>query len=164
MDFIKALCLVTLAITIYDFKTKMYDLKNKKNEFHSAVEQIDRLPTYIVPTNYNIKLILHFEKNYTAYTLEGETSIRIHIYQKTQYIYLHQYFLDIFDTPTLINEDNGNSYELLWEQHMYNSILTFYLTEDLSPGFYILNMKFYGMPVHPKENVFNSFINGTDVM
>ncbi|KAG5346782.1 AMPN Aminopeptidase, partial [Acromyrmex charruanus] len=167
MDFIKALCLVTLSIIIYDFKNEMYDLKNKKNEIRSAVEQIDRLPIYIVPTNYNIKLIPYFE-NYTLYTLEGETSIRIRIYQKTQYIYLHQYFLVIFDTPTLINEDNGNSYKLLWEQHiMYNStthILTFYLAEDLSPGFYILNMKFYGMPVHPKENILNSFINGTDVI
>ncbi|KAG5329961.1 APM1 Aminopeptidase, partial [Acromyrmex heyeri] len=167
MDFIKALCLVTLTIIIYDLKNEMYDLKNKKNEIRSAVEQIDRLPTYIVPTNYNIKLIPYFE-NYTLYTLEGETSIRIRIYQKTQYIYLHQYFLVIFDTPTLINEDNGNSYKLLWEQHiMYNStthILTFYLAEDLSPGFYILNMKFYGMPVHPKENILNSFINGTDVI
>ncbi|XP_018360017.1 PREDICTED: aminopeptidase N-like [Trachymyrmex cornetzi] len=128
-------------------------MTNGKNEFRSAVEQIDRLPTYIVPTNYNIKLIPNFGQNYT---LEGETSTRIHIYKKTQCIHLHQYFLFIFNTPTLINEDNGNSYEILWEQHMYNStshILTFYLTEALSPGFYILNMKFYGMPVHPKENV-----------
>ncbi|XP_018373404.1 PREDICTED: aminopeptidase M1-like, partial [Trachymyrmex cornetzi] len=156
MKFLKALCLVTLIIISYDFINKIYGSKNKKNEFRSEVEQIGRLPTYIVPTNYNIKLIPNFGKNYTAYTLEGETSTRIRIYNKTQYIQLHQYFLFIFNTPILINENNGKSYEILWEQHMYNStthILTFYLAEALSPGFYILNMKFYGMPVHPKENV-----------
>jgi len=137
-------------------------MKNEKNEFRSAVEQINRLPTYIVPTNYNIKLIPYFE-NYTAYTLEGETSIRIHIYQKTQYIYLHQYFLFISDTPILINENNGNIY-LLWQQYTYYNpithILKFYLTQDLLPGFYILNIKFYGMSVLPKENDFKiSYIN-----
>ncbi|KYQ50501.1 Aminopeptidase N [Trachymyrmex zeteki] len=136
-------------------------MRNEKNKFRSAVEQIDRLPTYIVPTNYNIKLkpqllIANTEKNYTAHTLEGETSTRIHILKKTRYIYLQGYFLFIYDTPTLINENNGNVYELL--QHMFYNpathILTFYLTEDLSPGFYILNTKFYGTSVLPKKDVF----------
>jgi len=137
-------------------------MKNEKNEFRSAVEQINRLPTYIVPTNYNIKLIPYFEKNYTAYTL-GEISTRIHIHKKTRYIYLLEYFLFISDTPILINENNGNIY-LLWQQYTYYNpithILKFYLTQDLLPGFYILNIKFYGMSVLPKENNFKiSYIN-----
>ncbi|XP_018344310.1 PREDICTED: aminopeptidase N-like, partial [Trachymyrmex septentrionalis] len=126
------------------------------------------LPTHIVPTHYNIKLMPYVDMNYT-YAYKGETSTRIHIHKKTRYIYLLQYFLVLSDTPTLTNEDNGNIYFLRQQYSNYNPIthiLKFDLIQELLPGFYILNIQFYGMSILPKENYLKiSYINRrSDVM
>ncbi|XP_018399425.1 PREDICTED: aminopeptidase N-like [Cyphomyrmex costatus] len=108
------------------------------------VEIIDRfLPNNTVPIHYNINLTLHLEEgNFTFY---GESNIEIEIRYELSNITLHSRELEINETATTLINDYGTVYKPMKHiQNITSDILILSFNDVLSPGLYILNMKFAG--------------------
>lgn len=114
----------------------------KENQF--------RLPKYVVPIHYDVKLIPHIvEDNFTT---NGETNIDIKVRKPTNAIALHVETLTIDKSLTKITRkgvDNENSTsEYVPKQHDYNEltqILTVRFEESLEPATYTLHFTFVGV-------------------
>ncbi|XP_018397965.1 PREDICTED: uncharacterized protein LOC108775982, partial [Cyphomyrmex costatus] len=108
------------------------------------VEIIDRfLPNNSVPIHYNVKLTPHLEEgNFTFY---GESNITIEIRYELSNITLHSWELEINETATTLINDYGTVYKPVKHiQIITSDILVLSFNDVLSPGLYILNMKFAG--------------------
>jgi len=106
--------------------------------------EIIRLPNNTVPLFYNIFLILNLEED--IFTFHGESNIKIEIrYASLNNISLHSKELELNETATMLINDNGTVYKPIKHSHDNETdILTLNFKNVLSPGFYILNMKFIG--------------------
>ncbi|KYM78422.1 Aminopeptidase N [Atta colombica] len=111
---------------------------------NNDLEIIYRLPNNTVPLFYNISLILNLEED--IFTFHGESNIKIEIrYASLNNISLHSKELELNETATTLINDNGTVYKPIKHSHDNETdILTLNFKNALSPGFYILNMKFIG--------------------
>jgi len=116
------------------------------------LEIIERLPKNTIPIQYNIHLTTYLKQgNYTFY---GESNINIKIRYASSIISLHSRELEIIETLTTLINDNGTIYKPM--KHTHNNvtdILTLSFNDVLSPGLYILNMKFVGYFSEPSEEL-----------
>ncbi|KYQ58025.1 Aminopeptidase N [Trachymyrmex zeteki] len=114
--------------------------------------KIIRLPNNTVPLFYNISLTLNLEED--NFTFHGESNIKIEIrYASLNNISLHSKELEINEMATTLINNNSTVYKPI--EHSYNNemdILTLNFENALSPGFYILNMKFAG--IIPKNSLY----------
>ncbi|XP_011063440.1 PREDICTED: puromycin-sensitive aminopeptidase-like protein [Acromyrmex echinatior] len=113
-------------------------------------EIIKRLPNNTIPVHYNISLIPYLkEGNFTFY---GKSNVNIEIRYASSKISLHSRELKINETATTLINDNSTIYKPM--KHIYNvttNILTLNFNDILSPGLYILNMKFAGNLSKPSQ-------------
>ncbi|KAL6254994.1 hypothetical protein P5V15_014337 [Pogonomyrmex californicus] len=108
-----------------------------------------RLPKNIIPIHYDIKLITHFEDNFTT---NGEVNIDIKVREPTNTIALHALNLTIHESLTEItrkgvNDVNSKS-KYIPKQHKYDEltqILTLQFEELLDPETYMLRINFDGI-------------------
>jgi len=116
------------------------------------LEIIERLPKNTIPIQYNIHLTTYLkEGNCTFY---GESNINIKIRYASSIISLHSRELEIIETLTTLINDNGTICKPM--KHTHNNvtdILTLSFNDVLSPGLYILNMKFVGYFSEPSEEL-----------
>ncbi|KAG5329665.1 AMPQ Aminopeptidase, partial [Acromyrmex heyeri] len=107
-------------------------------------EIIRRLSVNTIPIHYNIKLIPYLEEDNS--TFHGESNVEIIIYHASQSISLHSRELEINERETTLINDKGTVYKPM--EHIHDNvtnILTLNFKNTLSPGFYILNLKFVGI-------------------
>ncbi|XP_011058986.1 PREDICTED: aminopeptidase N-like isoform X1 [Acromyrmex echinatior] len=107
-------------------------------------EIIRRLSVNTIPIHYNIKLIPYLEEDNS--TFHGESNVKIVIYHASQSISLHSRELEINERETTLINDKGTVYKPM--EHIHDNvtnILTLNFKNTLSPGFYILNLKFVGI-------------------
>ncbi|EFN62042.1 Puromycin-sensitive aminopeptidase, partial [Camponotus floridanus] len=124
-----------------------------------------RLPANVVPVHYNIKLIPYIVED--NFTFEGESNINITIRHVTQTLSLHVLELTINETETSLFDNNG----IIYTPAMYNydnitQILVLNFNDELSPGNYILKMRYVGILHNDLQGFFiSSYINeeGNDV-
>ncbi|KAG5326559.1 AMPN Aminopeptidase, partial [Acromyrmex heyeri] len=113
-------------------------------------EIIKRLPNNTIPVHYNINLTPYLqEDNFTFY---GKSNVNIEIRYASSKISLHSRELKINETATTLINDNSTVYKPM--KHIYNvttNILTLNFNDILSPGLYILNMKFAGNLSKPSQ-------------
>ncbi|KAG5322226.1 AMPN Aminopeptidase, partial [Pseudoatta argentina] len=116
------------------------------------LEIMTQLPRNTIPIQYNIHLTTYLKQgNYTFY---GESNVNIKIRYASSIISLHSRELKIIETATTLINDNGTIYKPM--KHTHNNItdiLTLNFNKILSPGLYILNMKFVGYFSEPSENL-----------
>lgn len=117
-------------------------LGDSENSTRTAVNY--RLPDSVKPICYNIKIIPHLEEG--NFTFNGEMNIDIVIYRATRDINLHKLELKIDENatslvapPHIVKTPKAHSYE------NETQILTISFDDELSSGYYILNMKFVGI-------------------
>ncbi|XP_024878008.1 aminopeptidase N-like [Temnothorax curvispinosus] len=132
-----------------------------------------RLPKYVVPIHYNVKLIPHIVDG--NFTTNGETSIDIEVREPTNAIALHTVKLTIDESLTKITrkgvDDENSKSEYAPKQHEYNGqtqILTLRFEESLDVGAYTLHINFTGviLPHTEPRGFYRSFYtddNGTEV-
>jgi len=107
-------------------------------------EIIRRLSVNTIPIHYNIKLTPYLEEDNSIF--HGESNVKIIIYHASQNISLHSRELEINERATTLVHDKGTVYKPM--EHTYDdvtNILTLNFENILSPGFYILNLKFAGI-------------------
>ncbi|KYN50664.1 hypothetical protein ALC56_00040, partial [Trachymyrmex septentrionalis] len=76
----------------------------------------------------------------------GESNVKIVIYHASQNINLHSRELEINERATTLINDKGTVYKPMKHIHdNVTNILTLNFENTLSPGFYILNLKFTGI-------------------
>lgn len=105
------------------------------------VKTDDKLPNYINPLHYNIRLIPHLEEG----NFYGEINVTIEIFRESSNISLHSQELQIYKTATTLTDYKGNIY--IPVDHSYDflsNILTFYFNNVFKFGIYFLHMKFVG--------------------
>ncbi|EGI71144.1 hypothetical protein G5I_00028, partial [Acromyrmex echinatior] len=106
-------------------------------------ENIGRLPNNTMPVHYDISLTSYLEEgNFTFY---GKSNVKFKICYASSKISLHSKELEINETATMLINDKDTIYKPM--EHIYNNvtdILTLNFKNVLSPGLYILNMKFSG--------------------
>ncbi|XP_018368788.1 PREDICTED: aminopeptidase Q-like [Trachymyrmex cornetzi] len=106
-------------------------------------EIIRRLSVNTVPIHYNIKLTPYLEED--SSTFHGESNVKIVIYYASQNISLHSRELEINERATTLINDKGTVYKPMEHTHdNVTNILILNFENTLSPGFYILNLKFAG--------------------
>ncbi|KYM94195.1 Aminopeptidase N [Cyphomyrmex costatus] len=118
---------------------------------NNNVEIIDRLPNNTIPIHYNINLTPYLEEgNFTFY---GESNTNIEIRYASLKINLHSRDLEINETATTLINDKDTVYKPMTHiQNNVTNILTLNFDVELSPGFYVLNMKFAGHLLEPISN------------
>jgi len=103
-----------------------------------------RLPDNVVPVHYNIKLIPYIEAN--NFNFEGESSVDIIIRHTTQNLSLHVFELTIDKAVTVLFDDNGTVYTpATYNYDDITQILVLNFNKKLSPGNYILKMRYVGI-------------------
>ncbi|XP_011050092.1 PREDICTED: aminopeptidase 1, partial [Acromyrmex echinatior] len=109
----------------------------------NSLENIGRLPNNTMPVHYDISLTSYLEEgNFTFY---GKSNVKFKICYASSKISLHSKELEINETATMLINDKDTIYKPM--EHIYNNvtdILTLNFKNVLSPGLYILNMKFSG--------------------
>ncbi|XP_014472137.1 PREDICTED: aminopeptidase N-like [Dinoponera quadriceps] len=103
-----------------------------------------RLPDNVVPVHYNIKLIPYIVKD--NFTFDGETNNDIVIRRATRELRLHALELTIDEGVTSLVNSDGIVY--IPEVHNYENVTEMLILEfndELTPGRYILNLKFVGI-------------------
>ncbi|XP_029161445.1 aminopeptidase N-like [Nylanderia fulva] len=124
-------------------------------------KNIYRLPKYVTPIHYDIKLIPHIVEG--NFTFDGEESINIKVCEATNTIALHTVELTIDETLTTLTrkENDVNPVpDYVQKQHEYNDdtqILTIRFEERLDPGTYQLYFKFTGVISTVYPGFFQSF-------
>ncbi|XP_011638527.1 aminopeptidase N-like [Pogonomyrmex barbatus] len=108
-----------------------------------------RLPKNIIPIHYDIKLITHFEDNFTT---NGEVNIDIKVHEPTNTIALHALNLTIHESLTEITRKGVNNVnsksKYIPKQHKYDEltqILTLQFEEPLDSEMYMLRINFDGI-------------------
>ncbi|XP_029165352.1 aminopeptidase N-like [Nylanderia fulva] len=125
------------------------------------IENRYRLPKYVTPVHYDIKLIPHILEG--NFTFDGEESICIKVCKPTNTIALHTVQLTIDETlTTLIRKENdvNAAPNYVRKQHEYNrdtQILTIRFQERLNPGTYQLYLKFTGVISTVYRGFYRSF-------
>ncbi|XP_029161636.1 glutamyl aminopeptidase-like isoform X2 [Nylanderia fulva] len=99
---------------------------------------------YIKPIHYDIKLISYIE----GYIFYGEYNISISIPNKTQHIFLHSEKLSIKNIVLFTNvakyDENDKDTVYKPTYNIEEDILDIFFINEVSPGNYILNIKYYG--------------------
>ncbi|XP_029161426.1 aminopeptidase N-like isoform X2 [Nylanderia fulva] len=125
------------------------------------IENIYRLPKYVTPIYYDIKLIPHIVEG--NFTFVGEESINIKVWKATNTIALHTVQLKIDKTLTTLTRKENDVDAVpnyIQKRHEYNrdtQILTIRFKERLDPGTYRLYLKFTGVISAVYHGFFRSF-------
>ncbi|XP_018338395.1 PREDICTED: aminopeptidase Q-like [Trachymyrmex septentrionalis] len=110
----------------------------------NGFEIIRPLSVNTIPIHYNIELTPNLEEDNS--TFHGESNVKIVIYHASQNINLHSRELEINERATTLINDKGTVYKPMKHIHdNVTNILTLNFENTLSPGFYILNLKFTGI-------------------
>ncbi|XP_075974055.1 glutamyl aminopeptidase-like isoform X2 [Anticarsia gemmatalis] len=120
-------------------------IKSVEPEYTSKKDKVDlnfyRLPTHIVPSNYDLTLIPHFEKK----TFNGSVTITINVREPTKTISLHSNKLAIY-TISLKSSDNTNiPIASKRETQDDREFLMIDLEKEISKGEYKLYLRFSGI-------------------
>ncbi|XP_025268278.1 aminopeptidase N [Camponotus floridanus] len=154
----------TATATLYDQNSSNDLIPVQEDSSNDSVINY-RLPANVVPVHYNIKLIPYIVED--NFTFEGESNVNITIRHVTQTLSLHVLELTINETETSLFDNNG----IIYTPAMYNydnitQILVLNFNDELSPGNYILKMRYVGILHNDLKGFFiSSYINeeGNDV-
>ncbi|XP_072757980.1 aminopeptidase N-like [Anoplolepis gracilipes] len=142
-------CLLIILLLVIGQSVCLQDNETVVN--NTVVENnVNRLPKYIAPFHYDIKLIPHIvEDNFTS---DGEASIDLEVREPTNTIALHSLELTIDESLTRLTRKGSDDVNAVSnyvpKQHEYNNhtqILTIRFKERLDPGIYNLYLKFIGV-------------------
>lgn len=139
MEFLRLILSVSLIIAAATALLVDEDLKNNSSKMID-----DRLPDNVVPIHYNIKITPYIEKD--NFTFDGEIAASIEFRRATRDLSLHALNLTIDEEATSLRNDDGVVY--IPRMHNYNNLtemLVLKFDDELSPGIYVLNMKFVGI-------------------
>ncbi|KYN19131.1 Glutamyl aminopeptidase [Trachymyrmex cornetzi] len=151
-------------------------------EVNNFIIPKERLPDYVIPVHYTIKLthmiyhcsirsdvfceeILGYSSFPNSFPFFGEISTTINILQSTQYIRMHQVNLTIINRNITLTKDNGIIYVLDKHRYTYHTnILEFPLSYILLPGLYTFKMEFFGHLSENHKSIYKYFLKESGIV
>lgn len=131
----------------------LIQFKIRKVASNSGISSTHRLPDYVKPIHYAIKIMPLLKED--NWTYDGESDIKIQIKQKSNFLVLYAKSLEIRDLITIENE-NGMHQSVNHKVDNETDLLTITFQEELSEGIYTLHLRYRGRVNDEAQGLYRS--------